>query len=102
MKTLVKLVRDKIVPHGTNFTYRHEPINSVDTHIRLLRKKLIEEALEYQETPTVEELADVLQVIYDLVVVDLNRNMHVIELERITKLDKRGGFTGGTAMYVYH
>jgi predicted house-cleaning noncanonical NTP pyrophosphatase (MazG superfamily) len=100
MRKLVKLVRDSIMPPGVEYTAVHDQIYSHEEHVRLLRRKLIEEAIEYFEKPTREELADVLQVINDLVFIDLRSNMGRLESERLTKYADRGGFEGGTAMFI--
>ena len=57
-----KLVRDKI-PLQVPGEYRK--CNSEEKH-KLLRKKLVEEAIEYLIDPSPEELADVLEVVLEL------------------------------------
>ena len=53
-----------------------------------LEKKLVEELNEYQESKDVEELADILEVIYRIS--ELKEvNLHKIRQE---KIEKRGGF----------
>lgn len=100
MKKLVKLVRDKIMPRGVEYVAVHDQIYSENQHIRLLRRKLIEEAIEYLEEPSREELADVLQVVNDLVVIDLKSNMGRLETDRLEKYAHRGGFEDGTGMFI--
>ena len=53
-----------------------------------LEKKLVEELAEYQESKNVEELADVLEVIYRI------SNLKGFDLDkvRLEKIEKRGKF----------
>ena len=62
-----------------------------DTYIEYLDQKLNEELAEYQQDKSIEELADLLEVMYAVVVA---RGHSVAELERIRleKAEKRGAF----------
>ena len=62
-----------------------------DTYIEYLDQKLNEELAEYQQDKSIEELADLLEVMYAVVVA---RGYSVEELERIRleKAEKRGAF----------
>ena len=62
-----------------------------DTYIQYLDQKLNEELAEYQADKSLEELADLLEVIY---AVTEARGYSIKELEqvRIEKAEKRGGF----------
>lgn len=62
-----------------------------DTYIEYLDQKLNEELAEYQQDKSVEELADLLEVIY---AVAIARGYSVEELERkrLDKAEKRGAF----------
>jgi predicted house-cleaning noncanonical NTP pyrophosphatase (MazG superfamily) len=53
-----------------------------------LEKKLVEELTEYQESKNVEELADILEVIYKI------SNLKGFDLDkvRLEKIEKRGKF----------
>lgn len=98
---LVKLVRDRVgeFPGGDGAVeYRPEPDREV--HVGLLRDKLIEEALEYFKNPSVGELADVLQAVYDLAQIDLDVDRAEVEGARIDKFNERGGFLEGVCMFV--
>ncbi len=57
-----------------------------------LQKKLLEETQEYLESGEIEELADILEVLYALAV---EQGVTPDELEniRLKKREKRGGFT---------
>lgn len=57
----------------------------------MLDEKLNEELLEYQESKDIEEIADILEVIYAIANA---RGYSVVQLEQIRKkkADKRGGF----------
>ncbi len=62
-----------------------------DTYIEYLDKKLNEELAEYQQDKRVEELADLLEVMYAVVTA---RGYSAAELEqiRLEKTEKRGAF----------
>lgn len=62
-----------------------------DTYIEYLDKKLSEELNEYQEDKSLEELADLLEVVYAVTVA---RGYSVDELEKLRakKAEERGGF----------
>ena len=94
MKTITyhKLVRDKI-PEIIKQSGKQCvcSILSEDDYLLLLDQKLNEELLEYQESKSMEELADLLEVIH---AVALARGSSIGEVEqiRIQKAKKRGGF----------
>ena len=95
---LLKLVRDNIPAYvGADCVVEYKPM-SWEEHNKQLRKKLVEEALEYMEDPTDEELADVLEVVKALA-----RGWHggfsYIEEEAAVKEQQRGGFYEGIGMY---
>lgn len=93
MSDLPKLVRDKIPAiialEGRKPVYH--PASSDEIKM-MLRKKLVEEACEFAETGTPDELADVLEVI-DAIRrawgVDFNLS---VAQEKAHKLKQRGGF----------
>lgn len=62
-----------------------------EEYLKLLDEKLNEELAEYQESKSIEELADLMEVIY---AVAIARGSSREEVERIRKekADKRGGF----------
>jgi len=93
MNTLYnKLVRDRI-PEIIESSGRSctTEILSKDNYILMLEAKLDEELAEYHQDQTVEELADLLEVIRSLAVA---RGCSLAELEsiRAEKAQKRGGF----------
>lgn len=87
-----KLVRDKIpeiiTKSGKTAHYR---ILEKDEYIIELDRKLDEECAEYQHDKNIEELADILEVIYAIAEA---RGYYISDLERVRaeKSDKRGGF----------
>jgi predicted house-cleaning noncanonical NTP pyrophosphatase (MazG superfamily) len=92
MKQYNKLVRDNIpaiikasggVPHTT--------ILNNDDYLKALGNKLVEEALEAKQTPIVEELADVMEV---LLAIAENQGISLQEIEkaRIKKNQTNGSF----------
>ena len=92
MKVYNKLVRDKI-PEIINADDRKAVTRILDDeeYLNELNKKLKEEVSEYFEDNNVEELADIVEVIYGI----LNaKNVKLEEFENIrqAKVDKRGAF----------
>ncbi len=87
-----KLIRDKIPEiieeSGKKCTVE---IMDNDTYIKYLDAKLNEELAEYQADKSLEELADLLEVMYSVVIA---RGYSVEKLEKVRKekADKRGGF----------
>lgn len=98
MKTYNKLVRDKI-PNIIEATGKKYDIHiaSKDEHIELLQKKLQEEVNEYLEDNNLEELADIMEVVFGLA------NMHGCSIEELMKkreekFEERGGFKEGVVL----
>ena len=92
MKQYHKLVRDRIpeIIQGAGKTCVYETLSDKD-YIALLDQKLNEELAEYQESKSIEELADLLEVMQ---AVAKARGWTMEELERVRsdKASKRGGF----------
>lgn len=88
-----KLVRDKIPAicesNGDKANYRI--IEDDEEYLRVLTDKLIEEVAEVQDAPSLEELADVLEVVRSIGRV-LGYSVEQIETERSRKAETRGGF----------
>ena len=87
-----KLVRDKIpeiIEKAGKKAYTH--ILSEEDYMTELDKKLNEECAEYQADKNIEELADMLEVMYAIAEA---RGWSVSELEAVRreKAEKRGGF----------
>ena len=87
-----KLVRDKIpeIIEQEGKTHVCSTLSEQD-YIAMLDQKLNEELAEYQESKSMEELADLLEV---MIAVSAARGSSIEEVERIRiqKKDKRGGF----------
>ncbi len=87
-----KLIRDKIPEIITSSGKQClvETMNETE-YIEALDAKLNEELEEYQADKSLEELADLLEVIY---AVSVARGYSIDELERVRKqkAEKRGGF----------
>lgn len=87
-----KLVRDKI-PEIIEKSGKKCTVEVMDneTYIKYLDAKLNEELAEYQADKSIEELADLLEVVY---AVTAARGYSVEELEQVRKrkAEKRGGF----------
>lgn len=92
IKKYNKLVRDKIpeIIQAKGDTCKTE-ILSDEAYIKLLDRKLNEEVAEYQTGKNIEELADILEVVYGIAKA---KGYGVSELEqiRLEKAEKRGGF----------
>ena len=94
MKTITyhKLVRDKIPEIIEKDGKQCEcSVLSTEDYILLLDQKLDEELKEYQESKSMEELADLLEVIR-AVAVARGSSIEEVEQIRIQKAEKRGGF----------
>ena len=88
-----KLIRDKIpeIIEADGKDYEVEKLED-DEYLKSLNTKLQEELDEYQESGEIEELADLLEIIYAILdYKDISRE----ELEQIRKEKKqeRGGFS---------
>ena len=94
-----KLVRDKI-PEIIEKSGKQCIIETMDkkTYLEFLDNKLNEELAEYQQDKSIEELADLLEVMHAVVVA---RGYSVEELERIRldKAEKRGAFEKRLSVY---
>ena len=87
-----KLVRNKII--DIIFTNGEKPIYhtlSDEEYLKELHKKLLEEANEFIEEDDMEELADLLEIVY-AIAKHKNINMDEVEKVRLKKREKRGGF----------
>lgn len=100
---LIKLVRDRINNFGNLPTYKEIAFEEVDpqTHLKELRKKLVEEAAEYLVEPSVSELVDVLEVCRSLAAIDLDIPWTEVERQRSIKFNERGSFVFGMGMYAH-
>ena len=92
MKTYHKLVRDRIpeIIEADGKTCVCETLSD-EEYIRILDEKLSEELAEYQESKSLEELADLLEVMQAVV---RARGWTLDELEQVRadKVAERGGF----------
>ena len=92
VKTYNKLVRDNIpaIIEASGATCETEILNDAD-YLTMLDRKLEEELAEYRQDRTVEELADLLEVIYACAAA---RGYDPAELDdiRAKKAARRGGF----------
>lgn len=92
MKLYNKLVRDKI-PEIITKDNRKPIITILDNKDYLveLNKKIQEEVQEYLESNNIEELADIVEVIYGILDAK-NISMEEFEKVRKSKVQKRGAF----------
>ena len=87
-----KLVRDRIpqIIKSTGKTCRTEILDD-GTYLQLLDEKLSEELAEYQESKSLEELADLLEVM-EAVVAARGYNWEQLQEIKTEKKAARGGF----------
>lgn len=90
MESYNKLVRDKIpeILDGKGILYEKRAASPEEYKEKLI-KKLGEETAEFSEAKSVEELADILEVIEALRKLPEYENVEEI---RVKKRDERGGF----------
>lgn len=98
MLRLIKMVRDRI-PGLDGAAIKTQPL-SVEEANAERRKKLVREALEYAMNPSVEELADVLELVHSLAEYDLEIPYPVLIMTMSAKNVERGGFDMGMGMYI--
>jgi predicted house-cleaning noncanonical NTP pyrophosphatase (MazG superfamily) len=96
----IKLVRDEIqnVPNVVGSEVKVWAVGQT-THVELLKAKLLEEVGEYLLAPSVEELADIMEVVEALGRVHHGRTWSQLRSRQHTKRKERGGFLGGSVMY---
>lgn len=96
----IKLVRDKIaeVPNVIGSELRTWQVGQT-THVKLLKAKLLEEVGEYLLEPSIEELADIYEVLVALAVMDQGADIKAIREAARRKAEERGGFTDATVLY---
>lgn len=92
MKIYNKLVRDKIpeMIEADGKTCKTR-ILSEEEYIAALEEKLNEEVAEYQADKTLEEMADVLEVLHAICVAR-GYSLEDLEKVRVKKAEERGGF----------
>ena len=92
MKIYNKLVRDKIpdIIKDEGRTVKTRILNDKEYRVEL-NKKLQEEVKEYLEDNNVEELADIVEVIYGILN-SMDVSVEEFECIRKSKADKRGAF----------
>ena len=93
MKIYNKLVRDKIPEIIIN--NKEKPIFRIlgeEEYKKELDKKLLEEVNEYLKDDNIEEIADILEVIYSILEVKKITREEIENLRRI-KSEKRGNFS---------
>ena len=91
--TYNKLVRDKIPENINKIEARsanYKVLND-DEYLQELDKKLFEEAHEFIEEHSIEELADLMEVISSIVSAQ-KISMEEVEKARINKKNEKGGF----------
>lgn len=90
MERYRKLVRDNIpqILDQRGIPYKKEIAEGVEYKEELI-KKLLEETYEFLETPTTEELADVMEVILSLAKLPEYQDLEKV---RERKRNERGGF----------
>lgn len=92
IKTYNKLIRDRIpeIIENTGKKCKTEILSDED-YLKMLDAKLDEELAEYHKDQNIEELADLLEVIYAATIAR-GHTLEELEQIRIIKSQKRGGF----------
>lgn len=102
MKKYNKLVRDNIpkiiIADGKSCEFN---IASKEEHYDLLKEKLKEETEEFLEDENLEELADVLEVLFSLTN-SLGYDESDLLEKRVEKKKERGGFNKGIVLKQAH
>lgn len=100
MKIYKKLVRDRIpeIITADDKTCEIEIVSGIKKQ-ELLEKKLLEEVNEYLEDKNLEELADIMEVLFGLAN-ELGYSEEDLIKKRNEKLEKRGGFKEGIVLKV--
>ena len=100
MKIYNKLVRDRIpeIITADDKTCEIEIVSGIKKQ-ELLEKKLLEEVNEYLEDKNLEELADIMEVLFGLAN-ELGYSEEDLIKKRHEKLEKRGGFKEGIVLKV--
>jgi len=92
MKTYNKLVRDRIPKIIEASGHKCETrVLSDDEYLMELKNKLQEEVNEYLESGSVDELADIIEVVHSLSV-QSGSSIESVEEIRSNKVNERGGF----------
>jgi predicted house-cleaning noncanonical NTP pyrophosphatase (MazG superfamily) len=99
---LVKLVRDGVGRFFSPFDNRvdYMPVTEPELAVPALRAKLVEEVIEYVTNPSLEELADVWEVMAALAYHDLGSTMYEVRTEAEAKRVQHGGFGELIGMYI--
>ena len=92
MKVFNKLVRDKIpqIIESNGEQAKIRILNDEEYRVEL-NKKLLEEVAEYSADNNVEELADIVEVVYGILN-SMGISIEEFETIRKAKVDKRGAF----------
>jgi predicted house-cleaning noncanonical NTP pyrophosphatase (MazG superfamily) len=91
-KTYNKLIRDRISEIIENAGHKSKiRILDDDEYVTYLSKKLQEEVDEFQESMSLEELADIMEVVFALAAAQ-GKTPEDMEALRVDKREKRGGF----------
>ncbi|EEH97925.2 hypothetical protein CSBG_01551 [Clostridium sp. 7_2_43FAA] len=100
MKIYNKLVRDRIpeIITADDKTCEIEIVSGIKKQ-ELLEKKLLEEVNEYLEDKNLEELADIMEVLFGLAN-ELGYSEEDLIKKRNEKLEKCGGFKEGIVLKV--
>lgn len=98
MKTYNKLVRDKI-PQVIEAAGKKFDVRKADReeHYKLLEAKLQEEVKEFLEDKNLEELADVMEVLFGLAE-NMGYSEENLIKKRLEKKEERGGFKEGIVL----
>lgn len=74
-------------------------ITSHEERVHLLMEKLFEEAKEFRESPTADELSDILEVL-DALMESLGIERAAVDARKAAKAVERGGFARGLVLHL--
>lgn len=98
----IKLVRDKVGEDSDRVVYERCIGFTDDDFHWALRRKLMEEAIEYFEHGEWEELVDVFEVVWALSQVHgVGKGMHILKRDADRKRVAKGSFMGRVAMWIH-
>ena len=95
----IKLVRDHVGDPNDKVIYQRAKFTDDDFHWAL-KRKLIEEALEYMESGHWDELVDVFEVVWALVNGPHNSTMFDLQSSAEDRRITRGGFLNRISMWI--
>lgn len=97
--TLEKLVRDRVpeIMRASGISAHVRAVTSQEERLRFLMAKLVEETAEFQAAPSVDELADIFEVL-DALMDALELERTAVDARKLEKAADRGAFADGLVL----